>query len=609
MKKLLKIIAFAFALVLGLDLIWFFSTRSYLNSEAFFKKIQTPELQFAAKDGYSPWPGYFVFKELVFSGFAEDASYQIKAETLSFRFNFFQLARNRVDINGLEASEVSIVVEDLLTANGEGTVEEKAKEKERERIKKEEEEAEAKSGKDDDLWITTFSNARFTNLKEFKIASWIWTGHADVDASLKVDSLGMFTLLDSEVEAKELVITHGENKFAKIERAEIVSSIDEFNLNEKDWESILPKIESRWQLKGKLDRIESLNAYLKDLDWLALEGSSLDLDGDVGIVKGLWRDDSHLVFRANELRIKLLQQTLFGPASINWQVREKNQVELKFDKFELNKGRDGSGKGFLLTLSTADKTIMNQWKEWQAHAILPETRLHKVGFLQEYIPPSLPLKLEKGEGTLRGEFRAGSNIAKSKGDFHLKIKDLTAIYKEKLRFAFSSTAELKVERMDLAKGELAVKDAGINIDNLSFLNKKDWKGSLHLSHTAIKYEKPVYLRSHIELLGDDLQPVLAFLIQEKSLPGWILNAFDVKNPKVDFDIAATKDLLSIRDFGAKAGDLEIKGWVDQKNKLLRARFLLKLGGLTGGYGMDGDKVQWKFTHAQSWYEQESGAKL
>ena len=604
MKKSIKITGIVIVLLLGLDLVWFFATRSYLNSEAFFKKINNAELQFDAKDGYSPWPGYFFFKNFVFTGFAKEATYQVKAETVSFRFNFMQLARNHVQINGLEASDVTISVGDGRDSKSKDSEAKKAEEK-----KAAKEQAKEGDDKEKDVWITAFNNAKFTNLKEVKVATWLWTGHADLAASFETDSRGTFTLEASEADAKDLAVIHGDRKFATIEQANIVSSIEKINLNEKDWKLILPKVASRWKLKGKLDRIESLNSYMNDLDWLAFEGTSLDVDGDIGIVKGSWRDDSHLLFNADNLHIKLLHQTIFGPASFKWQVQDKNQVELKFAKFELNKGRDGSGEGFLLSLSTPDKKILNDWKVWDAHAVLPETKIHRVGFIQEYIPASLPLKLEKGEGTLVGEFRAGSDVARSKGDFRLKVKDLTAVYKDKLRFVASSDSKLKVDHMDLRKGQLIVKDAGIDITDLSFLDKKDWKGSLHLTDARVKYEKPVYLRSHVQLQGDNLQPVLAFLIKDQSFPEWILKAFDLKKPTVVFDVSATEDTLSVRDFDAKAGDLAIEGWMDQKHKVARARFLLNLGGFTGAYGLDGDKTQWKIINAKAWYTEEGRTKL
>jgi hypothetical protein len=112
------------------------------------------------------------------------------------------------------------------------------------------------------------------------------------------------------------------------------------------------------------------------------------------------------------------------------------------------------------------------------------------------------------------------------------------------------------------------------------------------------------LSSRVSVSGDNLQPVLAFLIKDQSFPDWMLSAFDLKNPKVDFKINATESSLSVRDFDAKAGDLAIKGWMDQGPKLSRARFLLSLGALSGAYGIDGEKTQWKIVNAKAWYEGE-----
>jgi hypothetical protein len=610
MKKFFKIIAIVVFALLFICGAWFFGTRSYLRSDAFLKRINTPELQFNARDGYSPYPGYFVFKDFSFTGFSKAATYQVKAQSVSFRFNFMNLFRNHVSINGLSADGVTIVVGNGPESNLKKTAAEEAAEKkaEEEKEKKEEEEALAR-GEKKELWVIEFSNVAFKNLSEVKVLGWDWQGKADLNASFYTDTDGHFALEESEINARELNVILDGNKFGSIAEANIQTSIKEFDLDERAYKVLLPKVDTSWKLKGKLDKVDTFNAYLKELNWLKFTDSSLEMDGDIGIKDGFFRDNSNLKFSADTLHIAILQQTIIGPASVHWQVKDKNQLDLKFGKFVLNKGRDGSGEGFLITLVNPDKKILNDWKVWDAQVKLPPSRLHRIQFLQQYIPKSIPLALEKGEGSIEGNFRAGSNVSKSGGELQMKIRELQAVYKKELRFNGSANAKIKMSRMDPQKGEMLVSKADFAISDLSFLDKKNWRGSLELSEAKIKYEDPMALSSRVSVTGDNLQPVMAFLIKDKSFPNWMLSAFDLKNPKVDFNIKATETSLSVRDFEAKAGDLGIKGWMDQSAKVSRARFLLSLGMLTGGYGIDGDKSEWKIANAKAWYEEEGRSKL
>ncbi len=618
MNKFVRIALGCLTFVAVFEGVWFFGTRSYLNSEAFFKRINTAELQFDARDGYSPWPGFFQFKKFVFTGFADDATYQVKAEVVSFHFNILQLLRNRVAINGLKASDVTIEVEEgAHSLEGTGKVRGGGEFSEADRSDPKgkpseagEGSAEAK-GKDDKLWTTVFSGVRFSNLHQVKVASWLWTGHADLKASFQTDSKGFFVLEESEADARDLAVVHGAEKFATIDLANIKSSTQPFSLNEKEWQGLLTKISTRWQLKGKLDSLESLDPFIKNLDWFELAGSALTVDGDVGMEKGSWREGSELIFAAETVNVNLMRQNIYGPASFQWHVGKSNHLELKFGEFFLNKGRDGSGKGFLLTLDTADKGVIPQWQEWSAHALLPSTQINRVQFLQQYIPQSLPLTLEKGQGFLSGEFHASSNVKQSQGQFLLKIKDLQALYKKSLRFVGSADSKIKINRMNLKKGEIGIEDAGVEVKDLTFLDRKDWNGSLHFTEASVNYEKPVALSSRVELSGDNLQPVLAFLVNDRSFPEWIQKAFDLKQPKVDFHIEATEKAFSLRDFKAQAGDLAIMGWMDQSNgsQSTRARFLLDYAGLTGAYGLDGEHSQWKLSNARAWYDEQRRSKL
>ena len=595
------------ALVVMFDVIWFFGTRAYLNSEAFLKKINTAQLQFKVRDGYSPWPGSFFFKEFSFTGYAEEAIYEIKADSVRFRFNFMMLPWRKVSINGLVADNVTIAVGDGLESSTDNAARERLQKLKDEEIKAAIEEQ--RNDDKDEHWTTIFSGAEFKNLREVKVASWVWSGHADLEASFQTDSNGVFALHEAEADAKDLNVIHGDQKFATIDLANITASIDSVDLNEKDWKVILPKIETRWRLKGKLDRLESLDSFLANLDWLALGGSALNMDGDVGLQNGAWRDGSQLIFSADTVHIDLLHQHIFGPAAFKWEVKDTNHLELKFGEFTLNKGRDGEGQGMTVTVDTPDKKVLADLKVWDVHAVLPSTRVKRVQFLQDYIPGSLPLKLEKGEGLLQGEFHASSDETKSKGHFDLKINDLAAVYKNSLRFVGSADSKIKINRLDLAKSEIGIEDAGVEVRDLSFLDKKNWQGALHFTDATVKYEKPTSLTSKVELSGDNLQPVLAFLMKDKSFPGWIQNAFDLKQPKVNFRIAATETAFQLRDFKAKAGDLAIEGWMDQSPRSARARFILDYAGLTGGYGLDNETSQWKFSNVRQWYEEQGRTKL
>lgn len=610
MKKYLKISAIVVSALLVICLAWFYGTRSYLRSDAFIKRINTPELQFNARDGYSPYPGYFVFKDFSFTGFSKAATYQVKAQSVSFRFNFMNLFRNHVSINGLSAEGVTIEVGNGPESDVKKTPAQEAAEKKAEDEKeKKEEEAAIARGEKKELWIIEFSNVSFKNLTEVKVLGWDWKGRADLTASFHTDTDGHFALEDSEIDAKDLNVIHDKQKFGSIAEANIQTTIKEFDLDERDLKVLLPKIDTNWKLKGKLDKIDTFNAYLKELNWLKFTDSTLEMVGDIGIKDGSFRDDSDLKFTAETLHIAILQQTIIGPASVHWQVKDKNQLDLEFGKFVLNKGRDGSGEGFLITLATPDKKILNDWKVWDAQVKLPPSRLHRIQFLQQYIPKSIPLALEKGEGSIEGDFRAGSDVSKSGGDLQMKIKELQAVYKKELRFNGSADAKIKMSRMDPQKGEMQVSKATFAISDLIFLDKKNWKGSLDLTDAKVKYEDPMALSSHVSVSGDNLQPVLAFLIKDKSFPDWMLSAFDLKGPKVDFDIKATETSLSVRDFNAKAGELAIKGWMDQSPTVSRARFLLSLGGLSGGYGINGEKSEWKIVNAKAWYEEEGRSKL
>lgn len=598
MKKVrsLRIILGVLSGLFLIDLAWFFGTRSYLQSERFLKLVNTPELQFDAVDGYSPWPGYFIFHNFVFTGFSEKATYQVKAESIAFHLNPFALFQNKVAIRALTIQDVSIVV-------GDGPKDKAVIEEKKAQVKEMEAEAKERNGGETPYWTISFAHAVMHDVKEFRVRDWSFTGHADIKASFWLDTQGFFALDDSRVKMKDVKVLRAEEQLGTLNRATLTSDIQKFRLEDEPLESILPKIQTHWVLKGQLDRMDTIGSYLKDLSWLKLTGSALTMEGDIAMKDAHWQDESHLELKADSLHIKLLGQTIDGPGNFRWLVKKDgpNHLELSFGQYQLNQGRDGEGEGFQLTLDTEDKRVDQKFASWTSDITLPPTRIHRLQFLQAYVPPSLPLELEKGKGSIEGKFRAASDGKDTGGDLAIDVRDMSLRYKKDLSFRGDAKSKTHLTRLDLQKGEMDIADTGIDISKLDFLDKKDWKGSVHLKEARLRIEKPEFLKSHVHVEGDNLQPVLAFLVKDKSFPAWVMQAFDLKNPQVDLQVEATESQMKIRDFKAKAGELAMDGWFDGDKKSSRGKFLLEYSGFAGAYGWEGEDSEWKLSGAKEWF--------
>ncbi|RZA22644.1 MAG: hypothetical protein EOP10_14895, partial [Proteobacteria bacterium] len=197
--KWLRVLIATLAVILILDLAWFFGTRNYLRSEAFLKLVNTPELQFDAKDGYSPWPGYFIFHSFVFTGFGETATYQIKADSIAFHLNPFLLFWNKVVIRALTIQDVTVNI-------GDGPSSEVVIAKKEAQVKAEEE----KLAKDNEgvkpYWTISFAHAVMQNVKEFRVHDWAFHGDAKIKASFWLDTDGFFVLEESKAEIKKVEV-------------------------------------------------------------------------------------------------------------------------------------------------------------------------------------------------------------------------------------------------------------------------------------------------------------------------------------------------------------------------------------------------------------------
>ncbi|RYZ67021.1 MAG: hypothetical protein EOP09_11735, partial [Proteobacteria bacterium] len=168
--------------IVVLDLIWFGATYSYINSDTFLEKINRPRLQFKVSEGYSPWPGYFRFSNFVFTGFSKQSTYQVKAESVSFRLNFLNLARRHVSINGLTGNNITISVAEGPESDKPSDVTDAEM---REETAQRDAEKEARTGKEKKLWVTEFSGAELNGVKEIKLLDWLWKGDIDLDASFR----------------------------------------------------------------------------------------------------------------------------------------------------------------------------------------------------------------------------------------------------------------------------------------------------------------------------------------------------------------------------------------------------------------------------------------
>lgn len=547
----LRVLIWVVLSLLMLDVAWFFGSRSYLRSDSFLKLVNTPELDFKVVDGYSPWPGYFIFHKFVFTGIAPTTQYQIKADSIAFHLNPFLLFENKVSIRSLTIQDVSIVVSKL-------GKDQEVVAKEAEEVA--EEKAESPETKDEvsPYWTISFPRAVMRDVKEVRIHDWAFLGNAEIKASFWLDTEGLFELGKSRINMKDVRVVQGEKQLGTLAQAMLDSDIDKFDLEDDSLESILPKIATHWKVQGQLDRMDTIGQYIKDLNWLKLDGSALKMSGDVAMADGLWQDNSQLSLSAEALQIKVLEQTIDGRGEVLWTVKpnEPNHLELNFSQFELNKGRDGEGEGFKLVLDTPDKRVNQKFTNWTSDITLPSTRIHRLQFLQAYFPSSMPLKLESGKGNIEGKFRASSDGKDTGGHLNIDLSAMDFRYKDDLIFKGEAKSRTKLSRLDLQKGEIDVSETGIDISNLSFQDQKNWNGSLKLRNAKIKVEKPVHLSSDIEVAGDNLQPVIAFLVKEKDYPKWMLQALDVKNPKVGMHLDASEEKTKVSNLKAKLGPIE-----------------------------------------------------
>jgi hypothetical protein len=601
--KWLRILTTILGIIVLLDLAWFFGTRRYLRSDKFLRLVNTPDLQFAVKDGYSPWPGYFIFHSFVFTGFGPKATYQVKAGSIAFHLNPFLLLRNEVALRALTIEDVSIDV-------GEGPNSPAVAAEKKAQIEAEEARRARENGGVKPYWTIRFAQAVMQDVKEFRVHDWAFRGKAKIKASFWLDTEGLFEIEDSKVKIDEVNVFQKERRLGSLQRAAIDSTIARFNLENEPFSSILEKVDTRWRLKGQLDKMDTLGAYLSQLRWLKLSGSALKVKGDIAMAKAQWKEASELRFAADALHVKVLGQTIDGQGDLLWRVEREgaklSRIDFNFGQYTLNEGRDGEGEGFRLALTTPDKSVLQKqnWSDWRADMFLPPTRIHRIQFLQAYLPPSVPLKLEKGRGEIKGELHASSDGKGSGGHLDIAVDDMTIGYRQDLSFAGSLRSRTEISHMDLPRGLIDVKDMGIDIKGLSFLDRRGWAGSIHMTQARLKAEKPLFLKSEINVKGDDLQPFLAFLAKDKDFPSWALKAFDLKNPTMSFAVDATESDFKIRDFEAKGGDLAIEGWMDQHQGDSRGKFLFQYARFTGAWGWHGDDSEWKILGAKDWYHKD-----
>ncbi len=573
MKLAAKIALIAVILLGALDLAWVYGSRSYLNSPAFFHKISNETLQFQAEDVVAPWPGYVRAKNFRFHGLAKPVDIQVEAQSVSFHINLLDLLRHHVTIVGLTGDHMRLVI--TMPEDGKPAVR-------KEKTKDEGQGAEANHSsekKDSTKWTTAFYGTEFRNFDEVRIASWQWTGRSDWQADFTVDSAGELHMENAAIKAQDLNVRHGDDAFAALHAADIKAAIAPFNVKD-DWRAILPKVTTSWTFEGRLNDLNSLSGFWAKLDWFSLSGPDLAIQGQVEVKQGSWEKGSHLDLKVPKMKLALLHQVITGPAELRWKVDERSAAELTFAKFELNGGRDAQGEGVRFGFSTPDRAILQDWQDWDAHIVMPKSEVKRLQFLQAFIPASVPLKLEKGEGTLSVDLEASSHEERSKGALEIATKNVETLYRQDLRFVGDVNTKIALHRLDLKKGQFALDDATLAIPRLSFPGQDRWQGELRVDKGRLRYEKPNFFKGDVHLSGSDLSPVLAILIKEKNYPEWIVKQINVKNPKVDFQLEATEDNLKVDTFEATGGKVKISGWYQRQGETNKGKFTLGFAGFT-----------------------------
>ncbi|MEO8274947.1 MAG: hypothetical protein ABI639_01935 [Thermoanaerobaculia bacterium] len=423
----------------------------------------------------------------------------------------------------------------------------------------------------------------------------------------------------SRLEIRAATLEVGAQPFAQKLAGSLAFSSVRYAYREHRGLEALPFLDARLDLDGEDLGGALLRRYLARADWLAFEETSIPFHAALSLVDGKLAPGSSLVTEKGVQELRFFGFTARGSAQARFEVqrdeaRPETRLELRFDDFELRRGRSDkpvvAGTGLSLRATTHDLRLGGLPDDGRIRLDLGEAHVVELSGFSDLVPISSGLAIAGGQGVVHGRLEAGEGAAE--GAVRAQLTGVELISNGE-RFSGGMALEVPVKSDDLAGRHFDLSGARLELTDFlppSPLAPQDattkpsagWWGKIELPKAKMTIVEPASAEGTFVVKLRDSVPLVALYSSRKDLPNWVEKLLVEPDVRATGNFSYRKPELTVTGLRATFDHWGFAADLELGKQQRRGRLLLEWRKLAVGVRLEGGKRSYRLVGAREWFE-------
>jgi hypothetical protein len=323
------------------------------------------------------------------------------------------------------------------------------------------------------------------------------------------------------------------------------------------------------------------------------------LTANLAVDRGRFAPGSRFELAGEKLSASAFEQVATGSGKIVFQVTrdgDHNLADLAFSlgRFSLRRARDKKphlvGRDLAIAVRAKDPLLSSPLKDPDLSIRLGSAHVPDVSFYNGYIPRETDANLISGEARAAAELVVKRGRHVERGHVRVSANDVRIDYRGRDYYS-AIELDIPIARADLARMRFGVEDGRVSIHE-----KSGWWAELRFESAELELPRseragagPVYFDTKVLASLADMRPIVEVFDRERRIPG-IVRAYDSRGALGSFELAIAPSGFALDRFQLKAGPLEVKATLIDRDGHERGALLVGLHGIRVAVEIEGEKT-------------------
>ncbi|MEO1084707.1 MAG: hypothetical protein AAFY88_10745, partial [Acidobacteriota bacterium] len=366
---------------------------------------------------------------------------------------------------------------------------------------------------------------------------------------------------------EDAVVDRSGEALGRLRRLDVSGRLDPFEPKKHRGAAALRFASGAVQLESESWNLASLSNFFRGLP-VSLDGRGA-LDAHLVIADGVLEPESRLDVVNGQLEIDYLDYRARGRGELHLEgdvAARTSKLEASLSSFTFgNRGASPHLEGDVLRLIGHGPVLdlASPEPQFVAEIDIPGARVPDFAAFDDVIPPSVPIQLHSGHGTMDLALRLDPQLLEVSGRVGLRGTDIAAALDG---HAVTGDLSLRAQltRGDIESRRFKIRDVALDFDDVSSGGVTDWWARLEIPEGAATLGRPLLLSAETSAVLSDARPMAALLLDNQRRIAWLQRVLDEKRVRgravVDFNdrelLVTALDITSGRRLHGR-GDLRL----------------------------------------------------